>query len=114
MDYLQVFLPHCTQIAHFGPEVLECEVALGLPQLGGGQLLLEARHAVLGDVLPLPLAVLEIRPVVSVSTTAGFSNTIQHSSGSVVVVVLAQLPLHCPRAFGVNFLLYLHSLLLLV
>ena len=113
MDYLQVFLPHCTQIAHFGPEVLECEVALGLPQLGGGQLLLEARHAVLGDVLPLPLAVLEIRPVVSVSATAGFSNTKQHSS-VVVVVVLAQLPLHCPRAFGVNFLLYLHSLLLLV
>ena len=88
MDYLQVFLPHCTQIAHFGPEVLECEVALGLPQLGGGQLLLEARHAVLGDVLPLPLAVLEIRPVVSTVSVQQRGSVTQYNTAVAVLLLL--------------------------
>ena len=56
--YLQMFLPHRAELSHLGAEVLESEVTLSLPQLAGGQLLLQAGDVVLRDVLPLPLQIL--------------------------------------------------------
>ena len=53
-----MFLPHGAQLGHFGPEILESEVTLGLPELAGRQLLLQTGDVVLGDVLPLPLQIL--------------------------------------------------------
>ena len=55
---LQMFLPHRTELGHFGAEILESQVTLRLPQLAGGQLLLQAGDVVLGDVLPLSLQIL--------------------------------------------------------
>jgi len=55
-----MFLPHRAQLSHLGAEVLESEVTLSLPQLAGGQLLLQAGDVVLRDVLPLPLQILLI------------------------------------------------------
>ena len=57
--YLQMFLPHRAQLSHLGAEVLESEVTLSLPQLAGGQLLLQAGDVVLGDVLALGLTFLD-------------------------------------------------------
>ena len=37
---IMIFLRHVSELAHLGPEVLQGQVALGLPQLGGRQLLL--------------------------------------------------------------------------
>ena len=53
--YLQMFLPHRAQLSHLGAEVLESEVTLSLPQLAGGQLLLQAGDVVLRYVLSLAL-----------------------------------------------------------
>ena len=53
-----MFLPHGAQLGHFGPEILESEVTLRLPELAGRQLLLQTGNVVLGNVLPLPLKVL--------------------------------------------------------
>ena len=55
---LQMFLPHRTELGHFGAEILESQVTLRLPQLAGGQLLLQAGDVVLGNVLPLSLQIL--------------------------------------------------------
>ena len=54
-----MFLPHGAQLGHFGPEILESEVTLRLPQLAGRQLLLQTGDAVLGDVLSLGLTFLD-------------------------------------------------------
>ena len=55
---LDVPQPHRVQIPNLGPQILQRQVRLGLSQLGGRQLLLEAGDAVLGHVLSLGLNLL--------------------------------------------------------
>ena len=47
--------PHRVEVAHLAPQVLQGQVGLGLSELAGGQLLLQAGDVVLGDVLSLAL-----------------------------------------------------------
>ena len=50
-----MFEPHRVELPHLAPQVLQGQVGLGLSQLAGGQLLLQAGDVVLGYVLPLAL-----------------------------------------------------------
>ena len=50
-----MFEPHRVELPHLAPQVLQGQVGLGLSQLAGGQLLLQAGDVVLGYVLSLAL-----------------------------------------------------------
>ena len=47
--------PHGVEVTHLAAQVLQGQVGLGLSELAGGQLLLQAGDVVLGDVLSLAL-----------------------------------------------------------
>ena len=48
-----MFQPHRVELAHLAPQVLQGQVGLGLSELAGGQLLLQAGDVVLRYVLSL-------------------------------------------------------------
>ena len=50
-----MFEPHGVELPHLAPQVLQGQVGLGLPELAGGQLLLQAGDVVLRYVLSLAL-----------------------------------------------------------
>ena len=52
---LDVFQPHRVELAHLAPQVLQGQVGLGLSELAGRQLLLQAGDVILRYVLSLAL-----------------------------------------------------------
>ena len=47
-----MLLPHTVEVGDLDSEILEGQVGLGLPQLAGGQLLLQTGYVVLRDTFP--------------------------------------------------------------
>ena len=67
--------PHRVELPHLAPQVLQGQVRLGLSQLAGGQLLLQAGDVVLRYVLPLCLTRLGSRKVNYFSSFNGWPHS---------------------------------------